>query len=372
MRHLLAFKPLEILAMDFVKIERGKGGFEAILVLTDAFTKFAQAIPCKDQLASTVARVLRNNWFTRFGIPIRLHSDQGRNFESEVIKELCKLYGIKKSHTTPYHPEGNGQAERFNRTLFSLIKSLEEKDRRKWPDLLSHLVYVYNTTPHTVTRVAPFTLLFGREPTLPLDHLISNSKQSWDNDFVEEQAALLQRAGELVGQRIQNQANTNEKYGESKRTFCPIPIGAQVLLKRCSFKGRHKLENHFETEPYVVVNVNSHRDVFTIRPIKGGHERVVNRKYLRICPVTEIQNQQLNQQMMERVDPNLDVELNSEFSYCSDDKQEFVLRLQGDQIQDSLSQQSDTDRPVGDLRRSRRPNLGKHSNPFHLPRSILL
>lgn len=88
MRHLLAGKPLELLAMDFVKIDKGKGGYENVLVFTDAFTKFAQAVPCKDQSATTVARVLRDNWFTRFGVPVRLHSDQGRNVESEVIREL--------------------------------------------------------------------------------------------------------------------------------------------------------------------------------------------------------------------------------------------------------------------------------------------
>ena len=81
MRHLIAFRPLEILAIDFVKFDRGIGGYEDVLVMTDVYTKFSQAVPCRDQLAVTVARVLRDHWFTKFGIPNRLHSDQGRNFE---------------------------------------------------------------------------------------------------------------------------------------------------------------------------------------------------------------------------------------------------------------------------------------------------
>lgn len=120
MRHLLVFSPLEIVAINFVKLDKVKGGFEDVLVVTDVYTKLAQAIPCKDQHASTVAKALQEHWFTKYGIPNRLHSDQGRNFEGNVIKEICKLYGISKTHTTPYHPQGNGQAERFNRTLFGL------------------------------------------------------------------------------------------------------------------------------------------------------------------------------------------------------------------------------------------------------------
>ena len=97
LRHLLAFRPLVLVALDFVKVDWGKGGMEDILPITDGFTKWAQAIPCQNQLAVTVAKKLRDHWFTIFGILTRLHSDQGRNFESALIKELCTLYGIRKS-----------------------------------------------------------------------------------------------------------------------------------------------------------------------------------------------------------------------------------------------------------------------------------
>ena len=127
------------------------------MVITDVYTKFTQAVPCRDQQATTVAKALRDHWFTKVGIPSRLHSDQGRNFEGEVVKELCKLYGIMKTRTTPYHPEGNAQAVRFNRTLFGLIKSVDQRMRHRWPDLLPHLVFVYNTTPHCTTGIAPYT-----------------------------------------------------------------------------------------------------------------------------------------------------------------------------------------------------------------------
>ena len=192
MQHLLAFRPLELVAMDFLKLDRGKGGYEDVLVITDAYTKFSQAVKCPDQTALTVARVLRDSWFSCYGIPYRLHSDRGRNFESAVVSQLCQLYGVKRSRTTPYHPQGNGQTERFNQTLCGLIKSLPSEDRRKWPDMIKHLVFIYNSTPHQVTGVSPYTLMYGREPNLPIDQLLDRTSDDWGEDFIKTQAEFLQ------------------------------------------------------------------------------------------------------------------------------------------------------------------------------------
>jgi hypothetical protein len=85
MGHLIANKPLQILAIDFTVLEPAHGK-ENVLVMTDIFTKFTRAVTTKDRKAETVANVLLNEWFYVYGVPERLHSDHGRNFESDVIR----------------------------------------------------------------------------------------------------------------------------------------------------------------------------------------------------------------------------------------------------------------------------------------------
>ncbi|KAJ8366474.1 hypothetical protein AAFF_G00353540 [Aldrovandia affinis] len=117
--------PLELVAMDFLKLPLSTDGYQYMLVVTDHFTKYSWAIPTRDQMANTTASALWKHVIRYFGSPRRFHSDQGANFESAVIQDLCNLYGTKKNQTTPYHPEGNGVCEHFNRTLLSLLGTLE-------------------------------------------------------------------------------------------------------------------------------------------------------------------------------------------------------------------------------------------------------
>ena len=113
--------PLELVCFDYLTLEPSKGGISNILVITDHFTKYAMAVPTRNQTAKTTAEAFFNNFVVNLGIPTRLHSDQGANFESDIIKELCLLMNTKKTHTTPYHPQGNAGPERFNRTLLDML-----------------------------------------------------------------------------------------------------------------------------------------------------------------------------------------------------------------------------------------------------------
>ena len=120
-------QPLELVYMDYLSLEPSAGNIENVLVITDHFTRYALAYPSKTQTAQATARILWDYFICHYGFPEKIISDQGRNFESDL---MCKIAGVQKLHTTPYHPQGNGQCERFNSTLCNMLGTLSEEEVR--------------------------------------------------------------------------------------------------------------------------------------------------------------------------------------------------------------------------------------------------
>lgn len=164
--------PLDLVCIDFLSNEPDSKGVANVLVVTDHFTRNAQAYTSKDQRASTVAKILVEKYFVHYGLPARIHSDQGRDFESRLIKELLQLLGIKKSRTTPHHPQGDPQPERFNRTLLSMLSTLNPCQKQKWSQHISLLVHAYNCTRSDATGYSPYYLMFGRKLVCPLTSVL--------------------------------------------------------------------------------------------------------------------------------------------------------------------------------------------------------
>ena len=117
-------------------------------------------------------------WFQRYGVPQKIHSDQGRDCESKLVKSLCELSSIKKTLTIPYHPRGSEQCERFNRSLHDLLRTLSPEQKSKRPQYFPEFVQAYNNTTHTSTGFSPHFLLFGQEPQQPVDHLLGHTTTS--------------------------------------------------------------------------------------------------------------------------------------------------------------------------------------------------
>ena len=185
----------------------------------------------------------------RFGVPKRIHSDQGRNFGSKMIQELCKIYGISKSRTSPYHPEGNGQCERFNRTMHDCLRTLPLEKKRKWPEFLPELVFAYNCTPHSTTGYSPYYLFFGREPTLPVDHLFGSASHIEEcEEWITEHRERLEQPFRLASARTEKEALRRQTRNNLKATDTSIPVGSKVFLKNC-VQGRCKIQGFFGCDP---------------------------------------------------------------------------------------------------------------------------
>ena len=114
---IVANNPMDLLLIDFMKLDPSKNRKEDVLVMTDAFSKFCVAVITPNQKAKMVAKALIDKWFHTYGIPACIHSDQGKNFDNHLIEQLCKLYSIQKSTTTLYNPQGNSPCEHSNCTL---------------------------------------------------------------------------------------------------------------------------------------------------------------------------------------------------------------------------------------------------------------
>ena len=109
----------------------------------DYFTKWAEAYAIPNQEATTIANKLVNEMFLRFSPPEQLHSDQGRQFESTLIAEICKCLGIHKTRTTPYHPQSDGLVEQFNHTLLNMIATTMGGHPGTWEDHTQKVLLAY-------------------------------------------------------------------------------------------------------------------------------------------------------------------------------------------------------------------------------------
>lgn len=116
-------------------------------------------------------------YFCICGFPQRIHTDQSANFGSRLMKELLEMAGNHKLHATPYHPMGNGIAERFNRTLGNMLRVLPPTAKARWQQMLKTLTFCYNCTVHETTGFVPFLLMFGRVPHLPIDIMFRHVHQ---------------------------------------------------------------------------------------------------------------------------------------------------------------------------------------------------
>ena len=144
--------------------------------MTDAFSKFSVAVVMPNQQAKTVAKALVDKWFYTYGIPTRIHSNQGKSFDNKIIKQLCKIYSVKQSTTTPYNPCRNSPCKRLTCMLQNILKTLPEDQKSNWPVHLSALVFAYNAMPHSTTVYQPYQLMFDHKAQTPCNNWLGLSQ----------------------------------------------------------------------------------------------------------------------------------------------------------------------------------------------------
>ena len=133
--------PLEIVAIDHVKLDPSRLRYTYSMTVIDPNTKFVVAVLIKDLTAKTTANVFWKNFLLPYGCPEKILKDQGSAFKTQLFQELCSLHNCQKIRTTAYHPQRNGLCEKMNQTLIEMLRAVLPATRSDWPTLLPQLMY---------------------------------------------------------------------------------------------------------------------------------------------------------------------------------------------------------------------------------------
>ena len=222
--HVDLFGPLKVYREDDpemgqlaegVRRNRKKLPMRYVLVITDSFTKIVKLVSLPDKTQETVAAGIMD-WFYMYGVSKFVVSDQGKEFCNKLQEQLYEKLGIEHKTTTPYHPQCNGQAEVFNKTMkkYLAIHSREaERDSLHWELLLPALAFSYNTGVHKSTLQTPFYTMFGYDPRAPLWSDRANDERE-EEGADPAQGLLDLRRSQAVARKVAhaNNGQARERY----------------------------------------------------------------------------------------------------------------------------------------------------------------
>ncbi|GFW19896.1 hypothetical protein TNCV_3561991 [Trichonephila clavipes] len=277
--------PFERIAFDILgPLPRTASGNKYLLVVMDYFTKWPEVYPIPDQEAPTVAEAVVQHWISRYGVPLQLHSDQGRNFVSAVLKGVCELLGIDKTKTTPLHPQSDGMVERFNRTIHNNLSLMVSKNQQDWDQKVPLFLLAYRSAVHETTGYSPSQMLFGQDLRLPCDLLFRRPPDtpSSPEEYVQNLQARFEDVHNLARERINLRTEKMKTRYDTKATGHQFKEGDKVwFYNPTRRKGLSpKLQSHWDG-PYTILRIINDV-VIRIRKSTNSKPRVVH--YDRLAP----------------------------------------------------------------------------------------
>ena len=202
--------PMERVALDLIgPLPLSHKGNKYVLIVSDYFTKWAEGYPIPDMETTTIVDNFVTNFVCRFGVPRQIHTDQGRQFESGLFKELCKKFSIDKTRTTAFRPQSDGLVERFNRTLEDILSKYVSQNQKDWDEQLPWALMAYRSSEHDTTKFSPCMLMLGREIELPVDLIYGPHPQS--EEFPDETQAVFAYSDNMQKRmwKVQEKARSN-------------------------------------------------------------------------------------------------------------------------------------------------------------------
>ena len=232
--------PFKRIAIDLVGPFKpvSKNGYQYILTIVDVATRFPEAIPLRKIDTESVAEALMSV-FSRVGFPDELLSDRGTQFASDLMKEFCRLCSIQQIHSSPYHPIANGQVERFNGVLKTMLRKVVHDRPENWDRYIAAILFAYREMPNESTGFSPFELVYGRQPRGPMDLLYKSWSGKSDDDetkplfhYILDLKNTLSDSMEIAQGNIMEARRKAKKYYDQKAVHRSFNAGDQVLVLR--------------------------------------------------------------------------------------------------------------------------------------------
>ena len=243
MTEFQAGAPMERVHIDFLgPLPKTSRGNEHVLMMVDQFTKWVECIPVPNQSAELTARTAVDHFFSRFGMPFQVFSDQGRNFDSNLFSELCKVLEIHKTRTTPYRPSSNGQVERYNRTLMDAVRCFIGKSKNKWDLYLQQIAGALRSSVNRMTGYTANKLMLGREVNTPANLMFPQKGGELDTDsYVTNLTSNLQKAHETARSTLQTRSKRMKRDYDLRLLERTYEVGGIVyVLDTATLKGKAK------------------------------------------------------------------------------------------------------------------------------------
>ena len=291
-----ASEPGETVAMDFAgPYCTTKAGNRFVLVFVDWFTKWVEAVALPDQRAETVVKCFYDRIICRHGCPRRLLSDRGPQFKATITEAVCEAFSVRKIFSSAYYPQGDGQAERFMRTMNDSLAIVSSRFYESWDEYLPAVIYAYNTSVNASTGFTPFELVFGRKPTFPETTAFAEALgavSAKDASSLSTLQYFRNVADNLAEVREAAHANLERAWAEAKRRYdgsrksVQLHTGDAVLIRLSDYeRGMFptlKLAPRW-SDPAEVLEVLSNGKTYRVRRSDGTIETV---NVARLLPVT--------------------------------------------------------------------------------------
>ena len=255
--------PFERMSIDITGPHpRSSKGHIYILTILCHFSKWGDAFPLRNKEAVTVARVLVDQFFTKYGgLGMSILSDQGKEFCNALLNEVCRMFDVDKLRTSAYRASTNGAVERWHRTLNAMIGKVVADNQRDWDEHLPYLLCAYRSARHESTGFSPNMLVLGRELLAPIDivcGLPETARETYvsASDFVERRRNLLDNAFNLVRRHLKTAIDRNKHYYDMRVKPNAFEIGQFVFYYYPrKYVGRSPKWQKFYTGPYLVLKI---------------------------------------------------------------------------------------------------------------------